>query len=253
MAGTAQEGVELLPHQTPAACSMRSGGARCSRLGWRRSSGPRRSSASGMSHPLDPIALLLRLLALSSSLRALLALGLLAAPRARARPALALSARAVRTRDSCCARRAPTSRCAKDDIVDIRERGAWQDRGGAALGRRVRDHAASSGRLYLAIPPLFERSVGALAERLMRWRGATAGERRRGRRVEREPAELPSKLFDAVAAGERPPGVAVIEHGRGWMQARPVRDRAARARAARRALPHASRPRASASASPRRS
>ena len=213
MAGTAQEGVDLLPHQRPPVLDT---------LGRRALLTPWVAAffwaaahfREQMSNPLDPVALLLRLLALSSSLRVLLALSLLLR---RARELARLSRYQLALSDEGLLLRTPRAdfALAKEDVVDIRERGACQNKGDRRRDDVYAIARPASGRLYLAIPPLFAHSIGALAERLMRWRGAPPESA--GDLPVRKPSELPSKLFDAVAAGERPPGVAVIEHGRGWM------------------------------------
>jgi hypothetical protein len=171
----------------------------------------------GLAHPLDPIALLLRLLALALSVRALL-LGTLLWRRIRAlaqrrRYKLALC-------DQGLLLRTPRADFAlqKDDVVDICEQGSWQEHGGARWADVYVVTRPDSGRLFTAIPPLFARTPGVLAEQLMRWRGASPQPATPG---SEEPAELASKLFDAVAAGERPAGTAVIGHGGGWLRRGP--------------------------------
>jgi hypothetical protein len=103
-------------------------------------------------------------------------------------------------------------------VVEVVESGAWQDRSGPRWADVYVVTRPDSGRLYLAIPPFFAHSPGVLAERLMRWRGVPDSP---VARTPAEPAELASKLFDAAAAGERPPGVSVIEHGPGWLRRGP--------------------------------
>jgi hypothetical protein len=170
-----------------------------------------------LTHPLDPLALLLRLFALSASLRALLALRLLLG---RLRELGRLSAYQLALTEEGLLLRTPRAdfALAKEDIVDIRERGAWQEHGARRWSDVYVITRPRSGRLYLAIPPMFEHSPGVLAETLMRWRGVVPAEREP---AERPPQELPSKLFDAVAAGERPDTVAVIEQGRGYLRRGP--------------------------------
>jgi hypothetical protein len=160
-------------------------------------------------HPLDPIALLLRALALAFSARAVvLWVQLLREWRvsfAHARYALALT-------DEGLLLRTPQAdyALAKEDIVDVRQRGAWQERRDPSAEVYVVTRPRS-GRSHLALPPLFASSPGVLAEHLMRWRGAVQAATEQPART---PADLPSKLLDAVAGGERPEGVAVIAQSR---------------------------------------
>jgi len=171
----------------------------------------------GLAHPLDPLALLLRLLALAATLRALVALALLGS---RVRELLRRDRYGVALGEDGLLLRTPRTdfAVARTDIVDIVEHGAWQDRSAQRWADVYVVTRPDSGRLYLALPPFFAHSPGVLAERLMRWRGVAEAP---AEREAREPAELASKLLDAVAAGERPPGVAVIEHGRGWLRRGP--------------------------------
>lgn len=173
----------------------------------------------GLSHPLEPLALLLRLLAFAASLRALVAIALLLR---RARDTLRRERHQLVLADEGLLLRTPETDYAvpKQDIAFIREHGEWQERGATRWADVYLVTRPASGRLYLAIPPLFERTPGVLAERLMRWRGVAQPERE-PEAAAREATELPSKLFDAVAAGERPDGVAVVEHGHGYLQRGP--------------------------------
>jgi hypothetical protein len=165
-----------------------------------------------LTHPLDPIALLLRLLALALSVRALI-LGVRFLRRLRV--SLAHSRYALAFAEDGLLLRTPVADFAlpKTDIIDIRQRGAWQDRG-SNEGDVYVITRPDSGRTYVALPPLFARSPGVLAERLMRWRGAVQPPEQP---IPREPAELPSKLFDAAATGAREPGTAVITQPRGYL------------------------------------
>lgn len=154
----------------------------------------------------DPASLLLRLLALALSLRALL-LGIELLARVRvssqhARYQLALA-------DDGLLFRTPHADYAvlKSDVVDVRERGAWQDHARGRWNEVYVIVRPGAGRTHLVLPPLFARSPGVLAERLMRWRGVVAAPEDP---PAREAVELPSKLFDAVAAGETVQGVSAI-------------------------------------------
>ncbi len=164
----------------------------------------------------DPLALLLRLLALGLSVRAALLVGTLAR---RLRLFLESPRHALVLAPEGLLYRAPTGDTAVpiDDIVAIVERGDWRGR----AGRRSNDvyvvTGPTAGRLHLALPPLFEATPGVLAERLMRWRGAVPV----SEATPPEPVRLASKLYDEVAAGARPTGVAVVRHGRGWLMRGP--------------------------------
>jgi hypothetical protein len=171
----------------------------------------------GMHHPLEPIALALRLLAYALSVRCAL-LGLVLGKRLRVilqreRYKLVLTTEGLLLRTPLADYAVP-----KDDIVDVREPGAWQERGATRWADVYLIMRPSSGRTHLALPPVFDRTPGTLAERLMRWRGVVEPP---AERPERVPADLPSKLFDAAAAGKAPEGVAAIPQGRGWMQRAP--------------------------------
>ena len=168
-------------------------------------------------HPLEPIALALRLLGYALSVRCLL-LGIELARRMR----VALQRdryRLVLTSDGLLLR-TPLADYAlpKDDIIDIREPGDWQERGASRWADVYVITRPSSGRTHVALPPVFERTPGTLAERLMRWRGVVEAP---ADQPERVPADLPSKLFDAAAAGQVPAGVTVIAQGRGWIERAP--------------------------------
>jgi hypothetical protein len=167
--------------------------------------------------PLDPIVLLLRLLALALSVRAVLLggvlLGRLRLYLTRGRYQLALC-------DEGLLLRTPRADFAlpKDDVIDIREHGVWQEHSAARYADVYAITRPASGRTHTVIPPVFEHTPGVLAERLMRWRGVLPAP---AERVAKEPTQLASKLFEQVAAGERPDGVAVIEQGRGWLRRGP--------------------------------
>jgi hypothetical protein len=194
---------------------------------------------------LDPLGLIFRWLALALSVRTLL-LG----------AELMKRVHVLQTRDryklALCEDglllRTPTAdyAVAKQDIIDIREHGAWGDRSGRRWAEVYLVTRPDSGRTHLALPPVFEATPGVLAEKLMRWRGVL-GEKavqhemdtqhemdaqheqaaqheldaQQTEPVERKPADLPSKLFDLAAAGESLPGSAVIRHGRAYLRRGP--------------------------------
>jgi hypothetical protein len=103
----------------------------------------------------------------------------------------------------------------------IRDQLAWAI--GSLATRRWADvfvvTRPDSGRLYLALPPIFGHSPRRLAEQLMRWRGAAAREPETP--VTDAERELPSRLWERVARGEQIPGVAAIRHGYGWLSRGP--------------------------------
>ncbi len=176
--------------------------------------------------PLDPLALLLRLLALALTVRAItLLFALVRRLRLRlqyARYALALHPEGLlyRTPDMDIA-------VPRDDILEVRERGRWRDRGGRRFAEVFVVTQPRSGRTHIALPPVFERTPGVLAERLMRWLGPpTPAPDEPESPAATEPTAtesqpLASELWERVARGERPPGVTAIPHGRAWMQRGP--------------------------------
>lgn len=161
---------------------------------------------------IDPLALLLRLLALGLTVRA----ALLCVTMAR-RVGLFLRAQrhALVLTPQGLLYRSPAGDVALpiEDIVAIVERGDWRGRSGRRSNEVYVVTGPHAGRTHIALPPVFEATPGVLAERLMRWRGvvAASSEPRPG------PAQLASKLYDEVAAGARPPGITAIPHGRGWL------------------------------------
>jgi hypothetical protein len=169
--------------------------------------------------PLDPLALLLRLLALALSVRALTLLVMLAR---RLRLRMRYSDYALALTPEGLLYRSPVMDVAlrREDILDVRERGRWRERGGRRFADVYVVTQPRSGRTHLALPPVFERTPGVLAERLMRWLGPPDAT---------EPGEPPgvdaqalaSELWERVARGERPPGVAAIPHGNAWLQRGP--------------------------------
>jgi hypothetical protein len=171
--------------------------------------------------PLEPLALLFRVLALALTLRALRVLIELAG---RVRMRLAAARYALVLTDEGLLFRSPTGDVVvpRAEVLDVREQAAGAP--GAPSGLRwaavyVVTHP-DSPRLHVALPPLFGRSPRALAELLMRWssgvvRGSAPAP------ASFEPDALPSKLWERVAAGERLPGVATVRHGNGWLKRGP--------------------------------
>jgi hypothetical protein len=171
--------------------------------------------------PLDPVALLIRLLALGLTVRAVL-LGAMLVKRARTwlqtrRYGLALTPEGMLFRTP----RGDVA-AAREDMVDVRERGDWRQRSAARRWSEVyvliRPSASPTGDPYVSIPPLFERSPGILAERLMRWRGPVQGPEHP---EHPEPNRLASKVYERAAVGQVPRGGLVVPHGRGWLRRGP--------------------------------
>jgi hypothetical protein len=168
--------------------------------------------------PIDPLALLLRLLALALTLRVVL-LGGVVLRRLKVwlqarRHGLVLRPEGLLLRTPDGDRVVP-----RDRIVGISERGRWQER---RAGRRWSEVYVAVdpalGFTHLTLPPLFDDTPGRLAERLMRWRGAPP--------APEEPAHAPpveraSKLWEEAAAGRVPPGVTVVHHGWQWLRKAP--------------------------------
>jgi hypothetical protein len=162
---------------------------------------------------LDPLLLLLRVVALGLTLRATLGA---ARQVRRVRLALASSRFGLAIAPEGLLLRTPEGDVAvpREDVVAVVERGDWRGRAGRRASEVYVVTAPRAGRTHVVLPPVFDETPGVLAERLMRWRGIDPADV--GARWP-QPAPLPSKLFDAVAAGERPPGVTVIRHGRRWL------------------------------------
>jgi hypothetical protein len=177
-----------------------------------------RETVSG--HPWDWMALLCRCVALALSARAAL-FGWrfykrlrVWASHSRYRLALADDGLILRTP-------AGDTAVAREHVAGVVEQGEW----GSRSGRRWSDvylvTSPHSGRLYTAVPPLFAKTPGVLAEKLMRWMGVREGSAPPAAGESRGAPELASKLYDRVAAGERPPGVSVVLQGRAWLRSGP--------------------------------
>ena len=166
---------------------------------------------------IDPLALLMRLLAIGLTTRALvLGLGLvrrlIIAVRAK-RSALVLSPSGIFFTDGVS-----EASIERDAIVAITEGGLWQTRRSGRPWADVFVVGSSRDALFLRIPPLFEHSAGVLAERLMRWLGPQPYDEAR---VFPEPAQLASKVYDEAAQGITAPGTLVVPHGAGWARSGP--------------------------------
>lgn len=193
--------------------------------------------------PLDPLALLLRLLALAMTARSFL-LG--AALWRRLRVWTRVRAYALALADEGLVLRTPAGDFAvpREDVLDVVEHGVWGERGGRRWADVYVVTRPEAGRLHLALPPVFLATPGMLAERLMRWRGAVArtdatdatgevgdvGATDTDARTTpaagapsdaSETPTLPSKLWEELAAGARPGGIAVVPQGTGWLRRGP--------------------------------
>jgi hypothetical protein len=168
---------------------------------------------------LDPLALLFRVLALALSVRALrLLIELFARLRVRlaaARYALALTPEGLLFRSPNGDVVVP-----REHVLDVRARGDWAGKSARRWADVYIITHPDSTRFYLALPPLFERTPGILAETLMRWRGV------RDAVTETDadnpaPEPLATKLWERVARREPTPGVVAIRHGSAWLQRGP--------------------------------
>ena len=166
--------------------------------------------------PVDPLALLMRLLAIGLTVRALLLFASLLG-----RLSLALRARRARlvlTPDGLYARLPSGEHAmARPEILAATERGSWQQRSGRRFAP-VYVVGSSEAPLFIALPPIFEDTPGILAERIMRWLGPKEGPEDP---AFPEPKGLASKTYDEAAQGIREPGVIVVKHGDRWLRRGP--------------------------------
>lgn len=164
--------------------------------------------------PLDPMGMLLRLVALGLTVRAVL-LGRELVRRLRIR--IRASRYGLAITEEGLLYRAPDEEIAiaKSELVDVRIRGAWTE---TRASRRWNDvyllFAPVDGRCFVALPPIFDSAPSALAERLMRFRGAPTD-------LDPpdfpEPARLASKVYEDAAKGTLPEGGIAIRHGLSWL------------------------------------
>jgi len=167
--------------------------------------------------PWDWLALLCRCIALALTARALL-LGWRFCKRlgvwavfSRYRLALADEGLLLRTPKADVA-------IVREQVIGVVERGEWSERRGRRWSPVYLVTSPDSGRLHVEIPPVLLNTPGVLAEKLMRWLGV----REEGaQRSVAEPEPLASKLYDRVAAGERPARVAVVPQGNSWLKSGP--------------------------------
>src|SRR4051812_33938496 len=106
---------------------------------------------------LDPLALLLRLLALAMTVRAVTLLWRLGT-RLRlwsqsSQYGLALTPEGLLYRTPAMDVALP-----REDILEVRERGRWRDRGGRRFADVYVITQPRTGRLFVALPPVFERT-----------------------------------------------------------------------------------------------
>jgi hypothetical protein len=164
--------------------------------------------------PLDPLALLLRFVALALTVRALRVLWQLAQ---RLRVRLERRRYALALTEHGLLYRSPNADIAlpREHVLDVREQGAnWGERSGPRWADVYLVTHPDSTRLYLALPPVFERSPKALAELLMRWRRSTDSQLM----AADESDLLASQVWEEAASGRVLPGVAVIRQGNAWLQ-----------------------------------
>lgn len=166
--------------------------------------------------PLDPLALLLRFLAFSLTIRTLLAACMLWSRlqlrRKAHRFALAITKEGVLLRSPKGDVAVP-----REDVLAIRERDALQQRSDRFAPVYLVT-APGSGRTHVSLPPVLDRSPRALAERLMRWLGPMPA---RPEYVPPAPSALPSKIYDNAARGVAGPDVLALRHGATWLRRAP--------------------------------
>jgi hypothetical protein len=168
---------------------------------------------------LDPLALMLRVLALSMTLRAL---GVLWRFGQRIQLYMRYRRYGLVVTDQGMLVRSPEHDVVvpMPDVLDVREQGATAlaaRGGGGAANVYVVTHP-QTGRTHVTLPPVFSASPRALAERLMRWRGMSS---EASPLPATSPEPLPSKLWDRSGAGETLEGVVVIRVGNAWMKRGP--------------------------------
>ncbi|MDD9971641.1 MAG: hypothetical protein OXR73_35690 [Myxococcales bacterium] len=169
------------------------------------------------SGPFDPIALGLRVLALSMTARTIV-LGRHLWQRLQIR--LAARNYGLALTDGGLLLRTPTAdlALAREDILAVKERGDWRKRGGSRWNEVYLITRPRSGRAYVTLPPVFDQTTGVLAERLMRWLGPVEGPEDY---EPPPPTELPSKVFEQAAAGDASQDLTVIRHGAAWLRRGP--------------------------------
>ncbi|MEM9188372.1 MAG: hypothetical protein AAGF12_04320 [Myxococcota bacterium] len=168
---------------------------------------------AGVGTPLDPAALLLRVLGLGLAVRAV-SLVVLAVPWLRLasgaqRFRLTLTEEEIVLNDG---ERKETGQL--QDLLTVVEEGDWQRR---PAGRRntfvYALLAGTRAQPYLTIPPVFADTPGSIAERLMR-----SGQPAPFPATEEE---LPSRTYQRATRGDLDPHTIAVRHGRGWLRRGP--------------------------------
>jgi hypothetical protein len=168
-------------------------------------------------HPLDVWALMLRLLALALTVRALI-LGRHLIKRLLgwvnpSRYGLALAPEGLVLRTP----RGDTA-ISREDIVDIRECSRQSDRSGRRWLEVFLVINPETGRTWVPIDPFLDAKSSVLAARLTRWRGpVTASDAESFP----DPDRHAGTLFKEVDAGSRLQGITVVPLGRAWLKRGP--------------------------------
>lgn len=208
--GRSREGVRLVPSTAPPLVDALTGlvSPLLAALVW--AGAIFREGVAGQ--PLDPVALLLRALALGLTVRALLDLAgvgarlRLAATASRHRLALSEGGLGYR------APGAPDRLIAREDLLGVRAEGDWQGRGRSRAEPVHVLYREPAGVRTFALPPVFAGGPGVVAEALMRLRP-----RPRDDAPAPPGGGLPSRTYDEAAAGHPGPGVVAIRHGAAWL------------------------------------
>lgn len=167
---------------------------------------------SAMKAALDPMALGLRAVAIALALRSLPAM---AALGRRLKLAMTAGRHELRLSDDALVWTSPEGerRLAREAIVRVHV-----GDGHLRLPRVWLVHRPEAGRALTGLPPIFDESEEALAERIQRWRGLVEPPET----VDYpKPAREGSRVYDAAAEGTVGEGMAVIRHGLGWLRRMP--------------------------------
>lgn len=105
----------------------------------------------------------------------------------------------------------------KPDVVNAVEQGDWRTRSGRRFHQVYLVTKPTTGRLFVALPPVLDETPGLLAERLMRWCAPPSAEPP----TFPPPDALPSKVYEEAAGGGTAPGVIALPHGTGWLERGP--------------------------------
>lgn len=156
-----------------------------------------------LDNPLDPLAMVLRLLTAAVLLRGIVGVVDLVRARRRTRgasaQALVLGEDALRW-----TRPGGTHEIPRESVWNVCE----TDAGVRLIVQPTK------GDAIVALPPIFDASPALLAASLRRWLGTP-------RVPEGEVVRLASKAYDAAAAGEVAENMAVLRHGWGWLRRGP--------------------------------